>query len=104
MKQVHDSGGVPRAAVRAESQKNWPVVKMQRKFPGLPRPVYATEARMDTETERYIPESSLLSDKGLTAAVNAQKVARPSKRGQAVSAKDEVRYALGAAIKAASEQ
>lgn len=38
---------------------DWPdQITMARKPPGLPRPVYASEARIDCEYERYVPARS----------------------------------------------
>lgn len=38
------------------SDREWPAqITMERKFPGLPRPIYATGIHMDSEYERYVP-------------------------------------------------
>jgi len=88
-----------------EPQKDWPAVVMQRKFPGLPRPVYATEARMDTESERYIPESALLSDEAISAVFKACAWDAHFANDQAqVAFRERIQRGLEAAIKAASEQ
>lgn len=37
----------------------WPNVRMERKFPGLPRTAHASGIRMDAEYEEYVPREFL---------------------------------------------
>lgn len=37
----------------------WPNVRMERKYPGLPRASYASSVRMDAEYEEYVPRKAV---------------------------------------------
>lgn len=37
----------------------WPNVRLERKFPGLPRVAHASGVRMDAEYEEYVPRKAV---------------------------------------------
>lgn len=88
-----------------EPQKDWPVVELTRRRDetgiwGIKRePNWSDPPGL--ETERYIPESALLSDEVIEAATTAALTVPHAERGD-LSALN--RTILSAAIKAASEQ